>query len=284
MDYSKITQEELTKRLQSLSDADKAFLASEDISNILEDIANAYDFDGEETEILKQLIALVILKIIPKGELKKELKDSLILEDQIVDFVVDAVQKSVFSILEEGVLPQAPLAPAFATAFDSSIPKQNAYVPPSPKPIAPQAPTPVIAPANNRITPIKEASAPTSFKPDGNKIASTPEPAPAPFIIHERSEVKPTAAPMQSFGTSKQTFIKPQFIPVGSTPPATARVQFGGQVIGARKDTAPKIVDYAIPKAQPQAPKPQPVNLKPLAKKADNVNLENVIDLKDLPK
>ncbi len=272
MDYSLITQEELTKRLQSLSDSEKAVLISEDMAKILEDIASAYDFDEEEMEMLKQIVSLVILKVIPKSELKKELKENIEIDEQIANFIYDALQENVFALSDLGSLTQAPLAPAFAATFNSSVPKQSAYVPASPRPIIAATPAPIITPANNRITPIKTPSVSTSFKPEGNKIASTTEPAPAPFIIHERSDVKATAAPIQSFGASKQTFIKPQFTPVGTNPPATARIQFGDQVLSAKKDLlTPKIVNYGVANPKAANPKPQP-------------DTSSTIDLRDLPR
>ncbi len=251
MDYSLITQEELTKRLRSLSESEKAVLISEEVNNVLEDIASAYDFDEEESEMLKQIVSLVILKIIPKSEFKQELKENIEIDDGIAEFIYEAIQENIFALSDIGELPKTPLSPTFA-------PGQSAYVPSAP----------VFAPSNNRISQPNKIVESAPLGATGNKISS-----PAPFIIHERSDVKAASAPIQSFGTFKQTYIKPQFTPIGGSPPPAARVQFGEQAV-------PKVINYSTPSVQNVKPKTT-LPSKPDETKEDP---SNIINLRDLPK
>ena len=117
--------------------------------------------------------------------------------------------------------------------------------------------------------------------------------APAPFIIHEETEIQPTAsrgiAPLDRPQFFKSTAEEKPYVA-----PATARLEIGEEVVsppqsqqvGHTKREEPRVVNYTAPVVQAD-PFERPVqDKKPAEEKQahEDVSPDNVINLKDLPK
>src|SRR3989344_2406191 len=120
-----------------------------------------------------------------------------------------------------------------------------------------------------------------------------PQSAPAPFIIHEETEIQPTAshgiAPLDRPQFFKSTAEEKPYVA-----PATARLEIGEEVfsppqsqqVGHTKREEPRIVNYTAPVVQADPFVRPPQDKKPAEEKPthEDVSPENIINLRDLPK
>jgi len=117
--------------------------------------------------------------------------------------------------------------------------------------------------------------------------------APAPFIIHEETEIQPTAsrgiAPLDRPQFFKSTVEEKPYVA-----PATARLEIGEEVVsppqsqqvGHTKREEPRVVNYTAPVVQADPFVRPPQDKKPAEEKPthEDVSPENIINLRDLPK
>lgn len=272
-----INPKDLADKVAGIPQNKKDFLASPNFIAKLSQIQKKNNLleAANQQEMLEQLIVLLIAGFFPPKELSENLEEFLHMEHD----PALALEQDVLDLLKP-ILPSQTLTPTFAPTNASpipSVPKFVAPLRPSTPPVTPPAPTPAIPKEGTFIKPTQTLRAPTQ---ESSKI---PETAPAPFIIHERSEVKPTIN-QPSTGATRQTFIRPQFTPArDASPPPVARVQAGGAVFG-KQDIAPKVVNYSAPREPEAKPKPQTLRPAFAGKPQKTEEDANTINLRDLPK
>lgn len=270
-----INPQELANKVDALPQSKKDFLASEQFTSKLAELQKKHKLlpEAEQPELLEQLVALLVAGFFPPKELSENLEEFLHMDHD----PALALEQDVLDLLKP-ILPSQTLTPTFAPTNASpipSVPKFVAPLRPSTPPVTP--PAPAIPKEGTFIKPAQTLRAPTQ---ESSKI---PETAPAPFIIHERSEVKPTIS-QPSTGATRQTFIRPQFTPArDASPPPVARVQAGGAVFG-KQDIAPKVVNYSAPREPEAKPKPQTLRPAFAGKPQKTKEDANTINLRDLPK
>lgn len=299
-----INPKDLAEKIASIPQNKRDFLSSPGFLAKLSEIQKKHSLIKEagQPEILEQLIVLFIAGFFPKKEFLENLEEFLYMDHD----PALALEQDVLDLLKP-VLPTETLTPTFAPIFTGqppvvpkptntspipSVPKFVAPLRPSTPPPTPPSPTPAIPKEGTFIKPLAkkvEVSTPyapnrgfTSRVPEEKPLATTDQP-PAPFIIHERSEVK-TTINQPSTGATRQTFIRPQFTPAkDSSPPPIARVQAGGTVFG-QKDIAPKVVNYSATREPEVRPKPQTLRPAFAGKPQKTEEDANTINLRDLPK
>lgn len=259
-DLSKITNEELAKKLDETPQSVQDVLSSDALDQKLDEIREKYVLIDElyETYSLQQLTLLLATGVMKTEEFADQIEASLHRDRQECEQIASEILK-----MFQPVLIAKTLTPSFSSSFIGQAPI-------APKPPATSIPSvPEFVPA----------------KPQGVTLTEPKETplSPAPFIIHEQSAIKADPPkPNINFGTSRQTFIRPQFTQSKDvTPPPVATVQFGSQIIGKQSTAGPKIVDYSSPKTQPE-PNLKPQNLSTRIEPPKND--ENTINLRDLPR
>lgn len=289
-----INPQELANKVDALPQSKKDFLSSEQFISKLAELQKKHKLlnEAEQPELLEQLVALLVAGFFPPKELSENLEEFLYMDHD----PALALEQDVLDLLKP-VLPSETLAPTFAPIFTGQpqvVPKPaNASpIPSVPKFVAPlrpstQPPTPTISKEGTFIKPIQKPQASaqgfSSRLPEEKPLDPSNDVPPAPFIIHERSEVKPTIS-QPSTGATRQTFIRPQFTPARDTsPPPVARVQAGGAVFG-KQDIAPKVVNYSAPREPEAKPKPQTLRPAFAGKPQKTEEDANTINLRDLPK
>jgi len=273
IDYSKITDEEIAKRTAAMPIGLKTVYESDNFGFELMKLANDKYFDENEANALQMLTGLYLMGFMNEQEFRDEIANELYVEPTESNEMVAKIKS-----LIAGNTP-AIAKPVFAAS--SSIPK----------PVSPTSnPTPTPQTIRTIPTPIISPSIPTiPAKPASNiPPTSTPNKAPAPFMIHTAETPKPLSS-TQSFIPPKNDLLKPTFGESANTSaePIKVKIDFNG---GSEK---PKIVNYTASEVAP--PKPKNPSVYPtipiptsrtsnLPSISPDIHPENVIDLKDLPK
>lgn len=302
-DLRSLNVEESAKKVDNMPASIKDFLSTNPFIQEFNDLVEEYGLleTLDEPIILQQLTLLLVGGVFQQGELASQIEkalslpkgDSKKLADDLVQILDPALKN------DQSTSRQSPIAaksiqdmdlPTFPTETHLMIEKglPKSVVPVKTKPTAVDS---LRIASEDRRNDKEPGTAPSSTPRNDTPATPSekPTPAPAPFIIHDRNEVKAEIPkpirPVQGFDASRPTFIKPQFGPLRDTsfaPPA-ARIQVGNQIIGAKKDLpTPKVVNYSA--ASPAQPTPKIADLsskKPTSQKSTD---PNTIDLRDLPK
>lgn len=291
-DINSLNLDQVTEKIDKLPQAVTDFLSADETEDKFDAIAEKYDFSDamDEGLIMKQLVLLLVARIITKDELAKQIEEFMYRPAKDAENIAKDILNILSPVLTENQQTNVPLkdTPVAPSAKPQPLGQAKVIDFPAPAPRLEDLPKPSTVPPVNTVSvpkPAGSATLPAEPKPSQNqayqpkKITMSESPSPAPFIIHEEKESKKT-----SFDPSRPTFIKPQFgIPSSAgLPPErqpTARVDFGKGIynFGKPNPTPPppptnvKRVDYTAPRTD-QSPPP---------KKNDD---QNTLDLRDLPK
>lgn len=315
-DISKITNEELQKKMDEMPSTVRSVITSEELDNKLDELDKKYDLIEElnEPEIIQQLILLLASGLIRKDEFSGQIKTYTYRNEQESKEIADEILKILGPALPIPTFGnfQIKTAPTAETPVDRQVKTESkANAPPlkpfnvesvvrptnpiiPPKPTA-TTPAPAAAPQTNtplktqippgfgqlRIPPLKPANEAPKATP---AVAPTPSAAPAPFIIHEHKDAEAVATKSDTFGGLRPTFIKPTFTQPSSaitppTPPAAAKVDFGKGIYNFKASfpQQPAQTDVPVKRVDYSAP----AQTTPLPPKAEIS--QDSTQLKDLP-
>jgi len=250
-DLNSINSGELARKIKIMPQEVKNTLSAESFEQKLLGIIDQYGLLDEldQGDLLHQLVLILASGLIKPSEFVENIKEFLYLDDERANGISNEILQILKPELDKASLEKPSFIPSSSSADASSEPNLKS--------------------TGNKITPPKIAR-------DDN--------APAPFIIHERTEVKAQSSVQSkqssAYETSRPIFIKPRFSSSSEealSRPTVARVQFGGEPVEPAKDIPPRIVNYSAPKVDVT------INSKVRNPEPD-IDSSNIIDLKDLPK
>ncbi len=195
MDYSRITEQAINNRYNTVPDELREAADSEQTRKIITDISKSQYLDENKSLVLEQLVALVLLGFISTSELVHELREELFLNHEHARVLANELNNRIFESLKEELV--AAYNPPAATTQEETTERASAE---SETAEAPMLITSFTIAAQEEPAP---AAAPAPIRPIAVDIQ---EGAPAvlqkqtPFF--ERAELKSTGKkPALSFNT-----------------------------------------------------------------------------------
>ncbi|MDO8443728.1 MAG: hypothetical protein Q7S78_01975 [Candidatus Azambacteria bacterium] len=193
--FKDLTEQKISEKYNGLSQGLKDALSSANTSVVIENIAAKYQLDKEKTEMLVQLVGLVILGFAGLEDMKKEMKETIEIDSKIIPLITDEIRQKIFAPLMN-FLPKVPV-PAVSKVEPPTVATDRYREPaagspgvvdlrnqpkPAPVPVKPSVvipPRPIAPPVVSKIEP----PAPILPKPIQRPPLIEAEPHKAPISI-----------------------------------------------------------------------------------------------------
>lgn len=99
-----LSEQQLSKKYNSLPINLRDVLDSSDIGNIVSRICEQQHLSSEKTEIINNIVAEIILGLIHAEDLSKEIQLNISLDKRIADVIADEINKKIFSPIKEDLI------------------------------------------------------------------------------------------------------------------------------------------------------------------------------------
>ena len=273
-------QEEIKKRYDSLPQSLRELMFSEEKSDVLWEIGEAYHINDAKLSIISRLIGYVILGLVRPEDLQKKIESEAHIDGRIAQSLSEDIEKKILSqslsdiqALYNQSTPDAPisaktnqqsglLSPAFKP---QGIPSQT--LPPNTTPTQTTPPLEPPKPPEKQTTPtpdpkpksLEEKLAPSTPTPRQPESPKEPLVSPnisdeqeAPFMLHEEERIEPLAS------GDMAPLTRPHFFKSTASdeeePVVSARLEIGQEqtrpsapVVGRTKKESVRVVNYTDP-------------------------------------
>ncbi|MDE2020877.1 MAG: hypothetical protein KGJ13_11125 [Patescibacteria group bacterium] len=141
----KVSKQQAFERWDTLPDAIREALVSEESSDFVWDICSEEHLSGEKTKIVSRFIGYVLFGFLHPADLAKELRDALGIDIRITQVIADAVQSRIFKPLQAEIdavyAPPGAIRPVVLAGVGPKVIEEiEPIVPVAAKPKAPFTP------------------------------------------------------------------------------------------------------------------------------------------------